>query len=160
MNRTDFSSALKIIKNPAKLALAVMAIPDGGFNLITLEWFMRTSIQPPMFAISIGHSRFSYDCLQKERFFNLCFPSQGMADAVEICGTISGRDQDKFILTKLEWFKGRLAGLPIIKSAVANFECRTITQVQSGDHTIYIGEVKYSWSSPEKKLLLLENLTI
>ena len=55
MKITELSTAYAKVHLPAKVVLAVTQKPDGGYNLITLEWFMRTSIQPPMFAISIGH---------------------------------------------------------------------------------------------------------
>ncbi len=158
MERIDFSLALKFIKNPAKLTLAVVQDKQNKYNLITLEWFMRTSIKPPMFAISIGHSRYSYECLQNKRYFNLCFPSREMKNTVVISGTESGRDIDKLSRSEEDWIPGRLKGFPVFKAAVANFECKVITQVRSGDHTVYIGEVKYSWVNQDKEMLLFKDL--
>ena len=158
MKRVEFSKAKDKIKNPSKLVLAVMKDKKGKVNLIALEWFMRTSIEPPMFAISIGHSRYSYECFQNYRKFNLVFPSKEMRETFMICGTISGRDNDKLQIIKEEHFQGRYSSLPILKNAVANFECEIVSQVRSGDHTIYIGEVKYSWLNENQELLLLKDL--
>ncbi|HHE38801.1 MAG TPA: flavin reductase family protein [Candidatus Cloacimonetes bacterium] len=158
MERVKYNEAIKKIKNPAKIAIAVVKDKNGKANLITLEWYMRTSIKPPMLAISIGHTRYSYECLQNFRYFNLCFPSREMNNETLLCGTKSGRDTDKLQVTKLEWFKGRLAQLPIIKDAVANFECEVVTQVRSGDHTIFVGEVKHSWVNEGKEVLLFQDL--
>ena len=159
MERIKYDKAIKKIKKPAKIAIAIVKDKNGKVNLITLEWFMRTSINPPMLAISIGHTRYSYECLQKKRYFNLCFPSKEMNMETLLCGTKSGRDIDKLQVIKLDWFKGRLAQLPIIKDAVANFECEIVTQVKSGDHTIFVGEVKYSWVNEGKEVLLFQDLT-
>jgi flavin reductase (DIM6/NTAB) family NADH-FMN oxidoreductase RutF len=137
MNRVDFVEAVKQVKNPAKVTLAIMKTPAGKYNMITLEWFMRTSIQPAMFAISIGHTRYSYECLQQADSFNLCFPSSQMVETAKLAGSKSGRDIDKFEI-----------------SAVANFECEIVTQVKSGDHTIYVGEVKHSWINKEQDNVL------
>ena len=158
LKKSAFQDTVKFIKNPAKVAIAVVKCNQDKFNLITIEWFMRTSLKPPMFAISIGYSRFSYECLQKYRFFNLCFPSKELAKETLLCGTKSGRDINKLEVTCLEWFKGRLAQLPIIKNAVANFECEITTQVKSGDHTIFVGEVKHSWLNEEKEVLTRKDL--
>ncbi|HRY84569.1 MAG TPA: flavin reductase family protein, partial [Candidatus Cloacimonadota bacterium] len=106
----------------------------------------------PMFAISIGHSRFSHDCLEAHRYFNLVFPSLEMKALLSLCGSASGRDTDKFETGKVASFPGKLHKLPILSEAVANFECELITQVRSGDHNIYVGEVKYSWLNEEKEL--------
>ncbi|MCK9557996.1 MAG: flavin reductase family protein [Candidatus Cloacimonetes bacterium] len=137
---------------PSKVAMAVTVKPDNSFNLITLEWFMRTSIAPPMFAISIGHSRYSYECLQENRYFNLVFPASTQKTLLTLAGSQSGRDIDKFAAGKVESFPGKLHKLPILKDAVACFECEVVSQVKSGDHTIYVGEVKYSWSNDEAEL--------
>ncbi|MCB5287816.1 MAG: flavin reductase family protein [Candidatus Cloacimonetes bacterium] len=134
---------------PSKVALAVTGKPDGNYNLITLEWFMRTSIAPPMFAISVGHSRYSHDCLQDVRFFNLVFPSAGQKSLLSLAGSQSGRDIDKFSAGKVLSLPGKLHKLPVLKDAAAVFECEVVSQVKSGDHTIFVGEVKYSWSNPE-----------
>jgi flavin reductase (DIM6/NTAB) family NADH-FMN oxidoreductase RutF len=158
MERKTYAEAVKAVKKPAKIALAVVQDATGKFNTITLEWFMKTSIKPPMLAISIGHTRYSYQCLQDFRYFNLCFPSVEMKEAALISGSRSGSDTDKLELMQEDFFPGRLAKLPIFKNAVANFECEIVTQVRSGDHTIFVGEVKYSWANNSKKPLLFKDL--
>jgi flavin reductase (DIM6/NTAB) family NADH-FMN oxidoreductase RutF len=158
MNRTEFVKASRKIKDPAKLAVAVTKDKNDKVNMITLEWFMRTSIKPPMFAVSIGHTRYSYECFQTFRKFNLMIPSKEMRDTVKICGSKSGRDIDKLDVCNEDSFKGRHSNLPIFRNAVANFECVTTSQVKSGDHTIFVGEVKYSWLNEDKELLLIEDL--
>jgi flavin reductase (DIM6/NTAB) family NADH-FMN oxidoreductase RutF len=152
IEQTEFSEAYARIHLPAKVALAVTEKPLGGYNLITLEWFMRTSIQPPMFAISIGHSRFSLDCLETNRFFNLVLPGEELHELCKLSGSNSGREIDKFDEGKVESFPGKLHKLPVLKESVATFECEVVTQVKSGDHTIYVGQVRYAWLNKEKEL--------
>jgi len=153
---SDLTTAYGLAHLPAKVALAVVEKPAGGYNLITLEWFMRTSIQPPMFAVSIGHTRFSHDCLQENRYFNLVLPSVELKPLCALAGSTSGRDTDKFEQGKVEFLPGKLRKLPVLKEAVAVFECEVLTQVRSGDHTIFVGEVRYSWANPEKRLLVYQ----
>lgn len=141
---------------PSKVTMAVTQKPDGGYNLITLEWFMRTSIQPPMFAISVGHTRYSHECLQDLRYFNLVFPSAGQRELLALAGSKSGRDIDKFLAGEVKHFPGKLKGLPILSEAAACFECEIVTQVKSGDHTIFVGEVKHSWKNDEKELFFYQ----
>ncbi len=157
MKQTDFTDAYARIHLPAKVVLAITQKPDGGYNLITLEWFMRTSIAPPMFAISIGHNRFSLECLESNRYFNLVFPAVDQKPLLTFCGSNSGRDLDKFSETGAEYFQGKLHKLPILRDAVANFECEIVSQVRSGDHTIYVGQVYYSWLDNEKELFFYKH---
>lgn len=139
--------------HPAKITMAIVKDKNDKFNAITLEWFMRTSIKPPMFAISVAHSRYSYECLQSFRYFNLCFPSPELVEMTKISGSKSGRDIDKFAECQVDYFPGKLAKLPIIRNAAATFECEIISQVKSGDHTIFAGEVKYAWYDPQKRVI-------
>jgi flavin reductase (DIM6/NTAB) family NADH-FMN oxidoreductase RutF len=155
MEHTAFNSAYLHVKSPSKVALAIMETPDGRYNLITLEWFMRTSIEPPMLAISIGLTRYSHECLQQAKYFSLCIPSEEMREETMFCGTVSGREVNKLDEIGEEWFQGKLDKIPILKNAAANFECEIVTQVRSGDHTIFVGEVKHSWKEEDKKMLLL-----
>jgi len=158
MKREEFSKVHAASKHPARVALAIVKDKNDKYNMITLEWFMRTSIKPAMFAISIGHTRYSHECLQDFRYFNLCLPAKEMTDVSKICGSKSGRDIDKFEVTGVDWFAGKLAKLPILKDAKANFECKIITQVKSGDHTIFVGEVKHSWLNEETEVQVVEDL--
>ena len=155
---TDYETAHRQTKHPARVAVAVVQSADGTPNMITLEWFMRTSITPPMLAISVGHARHSHTCLQQNRHFNLVLPSPQQADLARMCGSMSGAQVDKFESTGVRWFKGRLAGLPVIQGAAAVFECEVVTQVRSGDHTIYVGEVKHSWHTPGLPALTVKEL--
>lgn len=156
MNRVSFQEAYSGVKHPARVTMAIVQDEAGEFNTITLEWFMRTSIQPPMFAISIGHTRYSHECLQKQRYFNLCFPSPAQVPLTILSGSASGRNTRK--LADIPWFKGRLAGYPIIKDSAAVFECVVTSQVRSGDHTIFVGEVKYAWHHPDQHSITVKDL--
>ncbi|MGI6198797.1 MAG: flavin reductase family protein [Candidatus Cloacimonadaceae bacterium] len=156
MKTAEFSHAFNQVHKPSKVALAVTQKLDGSYNLITLEWFMRTSIRPPMFAISIGNSRYSYRCLEANPFFNLVFPTSEMKELCKAAGSTTGAEVDKFELNKVEYIDGKLKGFPVLTQAKAVFECEVVTQVRSGDHTIYVGQVKHSWLNDEGDILLIQ----
>lgn len=154
MKTAEFSIAYNQVHRPSKVALAVTQKHDGSFNLITLEWFMRTSIRPPMFAISVGNSRFSYMCLEANPYFNLVIPTSEMKELCMSAGSTTGADTDKLELNNVEFIEGKLKGLPVLTQAKAVFECEVVTQVRSGDHTIYVGQVKHSWLKDEGGVLV------
>ncbi|HNX01845.1 MAG TPA: flavin reductase family protein [Candidatus Cloacimonadota bacterium] len=155
MEVVNLNKAYLHVHSPSKVAYAIVETPDGRYNPITIEWFMRTSIDPPMIAISIGLTRFSHECLQQSKYFNLCIPSDEMREEVMFCGTVSGKGVNKLEEIDAEWIPGKLHKLPVLKDAAANFECEIVTQVRSGDHTIFVGEVKYSWIDENRNMLLL-----
>lgn len=152
MIQCDYKNAVKRMNRPSRLALVVSKSRNMGANIITLGWFMRTSIKPPMFAISVGLTRYSHELLAENRKFVISFPSSKMAEQVLQCGTESGRNVDKIGEFNIKIKRGKLSDIPILIDAVANFECKTITQIRSGDHTIFVGEVKYSWQNENSNL--------
>lgn len=158
MENTSFTSAWKSIHHPQKAGMVIVPGPGGSFNATTIEWYMRTSLVPAMLAISLGISRYSHTLLQQAGHFNLVIPGEKMLDAVRYCGSCSGREEDKFTHAELDFFKGKWQGLPVPKLAAAVFECVYVSQLGTGDHTIFVGEVKYSWSNAEIRPLLVADL--
>lgn len=152
MKQIDMPMAYKKTRLPSKGVLIVSQTPDANYNIMTAEWFMRTSIDPPMFAISVGHTRFTHDCLMDNRYFNLVVPSKEMEELMTLAGSKSGRDVDKFAVGNIEHFPGKLRKLPVPKDALACFECEIISQIKSGDHTIFVGQVRYSWLNDDKEM--------
>ncbi len=160
MRQCTHSEAIKRMSRPSRLALAVSKPKDGPANIITLGWFMRTSITPPMFAISVGLTRYSHEILAENRNFVLAVPSVKMAEQVMQCGLQSGRDVDKIVEFGIKTRRGILTEIPILADAAANFECKTITQVRCGDHTIFVGEVKYSWQNDDENIEQLLSIPV
>ncbi|OQY38914.1 MAG: hypothetical protein B6226_02930 [Candidatus Cloacimonetes bacterium 4572_65] len=155
MRIAEFGKVHQIANRNRRVALAVVEQLDGTPNVITLEWFMKTSIEPPMFAISIGENRYSYEALQQNRYFNLVIPSAKMREFTIFCGSKSGRDVNKLTENNISTNPGRYRKLPIIKNAIANFECEVVSQIKTGDHTVFIGKVKYSWGNDNVELEIL-----
>ena len=53
MKREEFSKVSSATKHPARVALAIVKDENDKYNMITLEWFMKTSIKPPMVILSL-----------------------------------------------------------------------------------------------------------
>ena len=137
-------------KYPEPVVLAVSIIDDKP-NIIPLGWSTITSFGPPMMAISIGHTRYSHEIISKTKEFVLAYPSEDMGKEVLYCGTNSGRDVDKFKSTGLKSMPAKIIKPPLIADAVANFECKVVSKIDTGDHTIFVGEVVTAYVSDEKK---------
>ncbi len=150
MKRVDFKSAKSLIsKNDVVAMIVVIKHDSEEWNIIPVQWFTQTSIKPPMFAISIGHSRYSYLCLQEADEFNICIPKKELKNELLACATSSGKDVNKFVEFDIDYFYGRFKRVPIIKNSFVAFECKYVSQIKTGDHTIFIGESKYSWLAKE-----------
>jgi len=128
-------------KYPEHIVLAVSADAAGAADVITLGWAMPASGVPPMWAVSIGHTRHSHGLIADGGEFVLAFPSVRMAEACRVCGSVSGRDVDKLAAAGLRTEPAAFVRPPLLAGCLANFECRVIASLVTGDHTVFVGEV-------------------
>ena len=141
-------------KYPERTVLVVSISKDGKPNIITVGWNMPTSGKPPMIAISIGHTRYSHKLISETGEFVVALPSEDMLDALILCGTRSGREVDKFKATGLTPVKAKYVKPPLIAEATVNMECRVVASLETGDHTIFVGEILAAYVSEEDKPIL------
>lgn len=113
----------------------------GKRNIITLAWSMPVSFSPPMVAVSIGFQRESYRMIMESGEFVVNVPSSKLAKEVLLCGTISGRDFDKFTKAGLTAAPARKVRAPVIAECLAHLECKVEKAVEAGDHMVFIGRV-------------------
>jgi len=138
-------------KYPEPVVLVVSCDSEGKPNVMPAGWSMVASGRPPMLAISIGHGRYTHDLIEETNEFVLVFPSEEMKSLIEYTGSCSGRDIDKFAKYDIEAIKSKHVKPPLIKDAVACFECKVRGKLVTGDHTIFAGEVLASYISDENK---------
>ena len=71
-----------------------------------------------------------------------------MAKVME-CGSISGRDHDKFTEVGLTPLPATQVAPPLIAECPVNIECRLLSVQTIGDHDLFLGEVAQHHVSPE-----------
>ena len=156
MKEVSYSKALSCFGKPSRVVLAVCYDRENKrSNPIALGWKMQTSIQPPMVAISVGKTRYSHKLLMETGEFVLAVPGGDNAKEVLFCGTNSGRNIDKLRETNLTPLKAKFIKPDLIKECVVNLECKVSGYFDTGDHTIFAGEVLTSWISEEEKKVLI-----
>lgn len=128
----------------------------GKSNIITLGWHCPLSFKPPLIGISVGKTRFSHQLIEKEREFVVSIPTEGMLEKVLLIGNKSGRDVDKFSEFGLTPLKAAVVKPPLIKQCPINIECKVISELDAGDHTLFVGEVVKSHASALKEKLLFD----
>lgn len=142
-------------KYPERVVLVTCCDKFLKPNAITLGWCMQTSFQPPLIAISIGLTRYSYKLIAETKEFVVCFPSENMTKEVLYCGTHSGRDVNKFEKTKLKTKSAKLIKPPLLQDCVINLECKLVQELKTGDHAIFVGEILTSYVSEKENKILL-----
>ena len=137
------------LASPFPYVLATVLTPDGRPNAIGLGWWTFTSWEPLHLAISVGHKKFSHECLEHSGEFVLNFPSAGMARGAWLCGTKSGRGMDKLVEGDLATLPSTVVKPPTLADATVAYEVKVHTKVPTGDHTLYLGEVVAIRGNPE-----------
>ena len=123
-----------------------LLISCGGFqgwkeNLITVAWAGNVNSDPPMLSISIRPERHSYQIIQAVGEFVVNVPTLRLARAVDWCGVVSGREEDKFAGAGLTPLKALKVHAPIVCECPINIECIVKKSVELGSHTMFIAEV-------------------
>ena len=145
---------------------------DGPANAMTIGWgLVGTMWRKPFFIVAVRLSRHTYKLLEESDGFTVCLPSKGMAEALDFCGTKSGRDYDKFKELGLTAKKGLLVEAPYIEECPVHYECKIAfkSEVKHGAlpdeieedvypnkdyHVLYYGQILgvYSTKDAEDKL--------
>ena len=149
MKELDKHEAFELA-SPFPYTLAVTLDERERPNIMGLSWWMFTSFNPLMIAISIGQGKYSHECLDHHKEFVLCFPSEGQEKDAWFCGTKSGRDIDKFKKTGFKPIPSKTIKTPTIEGVTVAYECKVTDQAETGDHTVFIAEVTAIQGNPEK----------
>jgi len=128
------------INNPNQIVL-VTSRYKGKDNIITMTWWTKTSFQPNLYLISVGHIRHSHEMISKSKCFVINFMPFELSKEILYCGKSSGKGVDKFKETGLHKEEAEKIDCCRIKEALAFVECRVIDSFVTGDHTVFIGKV-------------------
>ena len=105
-------------------------------NAFTAAWVMQVSFDPLLLTLSINPNHSSYSLLNESRSFSVNVLKKGQLDLADHFGQ-SDR-ANKLALT--EWTTDR-TGLPLLRDALAWFECQVVSEHPAGDHVLVLGKV-------------------
>jgi flavin reductase (DIM6/NTAB) family NADH-FMN oxidoreductase RutF len=133
---------------PMQLGLIVTRrAADGLVDIMPAGWLTQTSTNPTMFAVAVNHVNYTNQLIRQSGEFTICYPSEGMAQAVWFCGTHSARDADKSAAAGLALAAAKHLQTPLLAHAYAALECRLTGLMETGDHTLFAAEVLTAWAS-------------
>lgn len=113
----------------------------GRNNIMPVAYAMTASITPPMVAIAVHPSRYSYDIIHRTEEFALNIPTTALLHHVQYLGSITGADFDKVELTKLPTLRARRVDTILLAGCVGWIECGLEEEYEVGDHRLLIGRV-------------------
>jgi len=144
-----------VSETPSRISLvSVWDSEKNKPNIIPISWKMRTSFSPLIYAISVGKMRYSHKLISREREFVIAFPSTNLFSKVLSCGMTTGEKASKVDTFNIKTKKAKYVKAPLITGCLVNYECKVIDEMNTGDHTIYSGEVKACYTEEHNHMLL------
>jgi flavin reductase (DIM6/NTAB) family NADH-FMN oxidoreductase RutF len=139
--------------------LLVSCGKEGLPNAMAIGWGTTGIIwRRPIFAVLVRPSRYTYKLIEETGEFTVNIVPPRLKEVVQYCGTVSGRDHDKFKEKKLTAIQSKKVRTPIIRECILHFECKVVnksdlvpsgmeksiinTLYPQGDfHRVYFGEI-------------------
>jgi flavin reductase (DIM6/NTAB) family NADH-FMN oxidoreductase RutF len=126
---------------PVPVVLVTCGDIDAEKNAITLAWVGVAASEPPCVTIGVRPTRYSFGLIQRYGDFVVNVPAAHQTEALKYCGSVSGRNEDKFQGAKLTPVPAERTRAPLIKEFPLNLECKVKSRVSLGSHDLFIGEI-------------------
>ena len=145
---------------------AFLTVKAGDkLNTMAIGWATIGYVwQRPVLMVAVRKTRHTFGLIEKAADFTVSIPlNETMREAVNFCGTKSGRDLDKFKACKLELTDAKQVLSPLIKMAGLHFECKIVLKApmdpafmhkdlgklysQKDYHTLYFGEIQECYAT-------------
>lgn len=121
----------------------------GRDNFMPAVWHGGLSFDPPLFGVGVSPKRFSYELLREAAAFRVSFHPFEQAALIQRLGSVSGRDLDKVSAFGLEVVRGRALEVPLLGGFYAAYELEKGSELQTGDHTLFVGRLRGLWEEEE-----------
>lgn len=137
-----------------KAALIVSMDEKGNPNVMALLWKTIGELwMIPVITIAVSPSRYTFELLNMGvKEFTVNIPSDKIENAINITGSYSGKNTDKFKVAGLEIIEGKNTKVPTIKDCILNYECKIIHSCKSGSmasHHLFFGQIITAFASKE-----------
>ena len=159
----DFEGIQEFVSRMEKGAFLVVKAKEKT-NVMTIGWALTGVIwRRPAMMVAVRTSRYTYKLIQEAESFTVSIPSGDMKKEINICGSKSGKEVDKFKECGFSTTKSQKVSTPVLKIPGFHFECRIVYQSPTDPkflspdlqdiypakdyHTLYFGEILASYQT-------------
>ena len=123
-------------KFPTGVTVVTVLDREGGPHGLTASSFTSVSLDPPLVLVCVDHRAKVLEHFRRSEHLAINVLDETQQ---ELSVRFARRGENRF--DAVAWYAG-LNGVPLIRGAIANFECAVQRTVDAGDHTIFIAEVQ------------------
>lgn len=134
------AAAKKTILRHFPYGLYVLTVSHGGEDHgMTANWVTQASFEPPMITVAVENTAKTIGMIRDAHHFAVSLLQKDQRDLAGKLGRSSEQAPQK--LKGLKTKPAPVSGTPVLADALGWVECRLITTVPAGDHTLVLGEV-------------------
>ena len=136
----------KLLKAPSTAltpvpAVLVTAGTMESSAVTTLAWVGTICSEPPMISISVRPERWLHHFIVEGGAFVVNVVDTAHVRALDLCGSVSGRDTDKWKLSALTCEQGTATAVPLVRECPINIECVVKQVLELGLHTMFVAQI-------------------
>lgn len=148
--------AVAFKKGMRHLAASVTLITTKHRELrggLTATAVCSVSAEPPQILVCVNKTASAHDRIGEAGFFCVNILAPDHRKLAERFAGMDGVEGDERFCDMGDWFT-LSTGAPVLKGCPVSFDCKLVTKVAAGTHTIYIGEIVDLALDPEAKPLI------
>lgn len=150
LRRVDLSEAERLLY-PVVPALVTSKAGDRIGGMLA-AWWTQLSFKPLLVGVAIAPERFTYKLIRSSRIFALNLLDFRHVDKTPFLGDVSERFyRGKLREAGFTIIEGEVLGAPIVAEASAALELSLTNIVETGDHDLFIGEVRAAYAIEDFK---------
>lgn len=111
---------------------------QGELYGMTVASFASLSLTPPLVLICVGRNMQTHGAIAAAKRFGVSILG---LDQQQLSGQFASRADDKF--AGVDYRMGTL-GVPLLNGAICALECTLHSQLDGGDHSIFVGSVEHA----------------
>ena len=134
------AAAKKTVLRQFPYGLYAVTVAHGGEEHgMTANWVTQVAFEPPMVTVAVENTSLTIEMIRDAHSFAISVLHEGQRDLAAKLGKASGQSPGK--LNGIRTKPAPVTNTPVLADCVGWLECRVITALPAGDHTIVLGEV-------------------
>ncbi|MFN3966107.1 MAG: flavin reductase family protein [Endomicrobiia bacterium] len=110
-------------------------------NVAPIAWSTPLNDDPPLVIICVASSHYTSFLIEKYKEFVINVVGEKLLKAIKICGSISGKNINKFQKANLTPQKSKCVNTPFLKESIGHIECKLYKKEIFSGVNLYIGKV-------------------
>jgi flavin reductase (DIM6/NTAB) family NADH-FMN oxidoreductase RutF len=123
----------------------------GRANVMAMAWHTMMDFTPPLIGCVIDARSLTFGTLKATRECVINIPTEELVKKVINCGSVSGRNIDKFRTFGLTPVRGSRVDAPLVKECYASIECKVVDARMAAKYNFFVVEALKAWIDPGAK---------